>query len=50
MLVPAYSTDRDFLAARRQWAQDTLARDFPVIWAETAASAGQPPGPAQPHQ
>jgi uncharacterized membrane protein len=40
-LAPAHGTGRDLLAARRQWTEDTLARNFPVIWAETEASAGQ---------
>jgi uncharacterized membrane protein len=51
-LAPAHSAGRDVLAARRQWVQDTLARNFPVIWAETGASAkpDQPPEPSHPDQ
>lgn len=47
-LAPAHRTGRDVLAARRQWTQDILARNFPVIWAETAASADPCQPPEQP--
>ncbi|MGD0701071.1 MAG: DUF2254 family protein [Trebonia sp.] len=45
-LTPAQSAGRDVIAARRQWVDDTLARNFPLIWAETAAHA-QPDQPAE---
>ncbi len=37
------------LATRAAWVDDSLARKFPVIWADTATTghgqlAGQPPG------
>ena len=28
------------LARRLQWAEDTLARNFPVVWADIASDAG----------
>jgi uncharacterized membrane protein len=51
-LAPARSTGRDVLAARRQWVEDTLAGNFPVIWADAAATAkpDQPPQPALRHR
>jgi uncharacterized membrane protein len=44
-LDPGESASRNVLAARRQWIEDTLAGNFPVIWAEVSASAkpDQPP-------
>jgi uncharacterized membrane protein len=38
-LTPSRSAGRELLAARRRWTEDTLARNFPVVWAEAAAAA-----------
>jgi uncharacterized membrane protein len=37
------------LASRVRWVEDTLARNFPVIWADTASARDGQPAPDPPH-
>ena len=44
----APSSGQKVLASRLRWVEDTLARDFPVVWADTASARDGRPTPDPP--
>jgi uncharacterized membrane protein len=44
----APSSGQKVLASRHRWVEDTLARNFPVVWADTASALDGQPAPHSP--